>query len=75
MRYLPDVIDEIIPLIPVPEHRELIEILGKISDSAVFAPPWGQQLHWRRMADALYTHLGRPDRQWKRRIQSVIRDA
>lgn len=65
MRYLPDVINEILVVVPESE-TELIKSLTSILSSARYAAPELQIDWWMKTADVLYARFGSgiPTEEW-----------
>lgn len=74
MRYLPDIIDKVIALIPKEEDpRGIKPQLESVKDSALYAPPEGQAIWWQRFAEILNYNLPYPPVEpWQMEIHSLI---
>lgn len=70
-RYLPNIIDQIIPLLP-PEYASVAHTLESLKSSAYYAAPESEPFLWRALSSTLRLHLGEPDVGWKRRIQDIV---
>lgn len=72
MRYLPDVIKEMLSEIPS-DKESLIASLEDIMDSASYAPPEGAGLWWRQGAAVLMEELGAepPMSGWQGKVVDI----
>jgi len=71
MRWLPDVIDSILNVIPK-EHFKLIEKLKAIKSSSEFAAPEMQNHWWKECGVILEEEIGKPIEKWKRDIAIIF---
>lgn len=71
MRYLPEVIDKMLSLIPHEEER-LINEMTSIKNSALTASPEMMPHWWQAIADALYNQFGTPpEKGWGYKIMKI----
>lgn len=71
-RYLPAVIDQIIPLLPK-EWVILKDKLEALARSASYTAPEDMYRHWLDLCNLLSNHLGNPNTEWKEKVSTIVR--
>lgn len=75
MRYLPDVIDQMLAVIPISEPG-LLSGLAEVKESAQYAAPEMQLFWWRSCAQILNEELGEtpPSDGWQGKVAAIWMD-
>lgn len=71
MRWLPDVINSMLNLIPK-EHFRLIERLKSIKSSSEYAAPEMQNHWWKECSYTLIDEIGNPIEEWQKNVACIF---